>query len=97
MQRGARWFCAALVLALFGSGALVLAIASAFSRAGSGWEDAVAYLGMGTLVLGGLCNLLAAWLALAGLFRERALQWWHVPCLILAVLSFYWGWMAVNL
>ena len=65
MHRGVRWFCVALALSLLGSAALVLAIASAFSRTGSGWEDAVAYLGMGTLILGGLCNLVAAWLALA--------------------------------
>ena len=97
MHRGARWFCVALALSLLGSGALVLAIASAFSRTGSGWEDAVAYLGMGTLILGGLCNLVAAWLALAGLCKQRRLQWWHLPCLILAGLSFYWGWMALNL
>ena len=97
VHRGSRWFCAALGLALLGGGALLLAITAAFGRWGTGWDDAVAAIGIGVLVLAGLCNLAAACMAIDGLVRQRTLQWWHLPSLALVALSLYGGWIALTL
>jgi hypothetical protein len=93
---GGRLFLVAIVLAAIGGAAFFVGLGAAFRRAGN-WSNNLAGIGILLLIVGGVINLVAAFMGARFMYASRTLLWWWLLSATLAAASIAGGLVALNL